>query len=115
LELCKDGAVLGAVLAGHSFLLDEIIDDDACHIARVLNISWLLEASKLKQGVDSSCISAESGRLKDVLVVVIDTAHHKLGIDCNNALVTNLIPTEVRYTYDSLKTKYKYWQNKLFL
>ncbi len=41
----------------------------------------MLEAPKLKQGVDSSRISAERGQSKDVLVVVIDTAHHKLGVD----------------------------------
>ncbi len=63
-------------------------------------IGWLLEASKLKQGVNSSCISPESWQSKDILVIVIDTTHHKLGIDCDNALVTNLVPTRVRYTYD---------------
>ncbi len=31
----KDGAVYGAALAGYSFLLAEIVDDDACHVARV--------------------------------------------------------------------------------
>ncbi len=47
----------------------------------------MLEAPKLKQGVDGSRVSTESGGSKDVLVVVMDTAHHKLGIDCNVALV----------------------------
>ena len=60
----------------------------------------MLDAPKLKQGVDSTCISAESGQSKDVLVVVIDTAHHKLGVDCDNVLVTNLVTTRVRYTYN---------------
>ncbi len=100
LELSKDSAVWGTVLARHSFFLDEIIDDNACHVTEVWEISWLLEIPKLKQGVDSSHISMESGQSKDVLVVVIDTAHHKLGIDCDDALVTNLISTRVRYSYN---------------
>ncbi len=67
---------------------------------RVGEIGWLLETPKLKQGIDGSCISTESRQSKDVLVVVIDAAHQKLGIDCNNALVTNLVFTWVWYTYN---------------
>jgi hypothetical protein len=59
----------------------------------------LLEAPKLKQGVDSSRISVESGQSKDFLVVVVDTTHHKLSVDCDDALVTNLVTTWVWYTY----------------
>jgi hypothetical protein len=54
----------------------------------------------LKQGVDGSRVSTESGRSKDVLVVVVDTTHHKLGVDCNYTLVTNLVTTWVWYTYN---------------
>jgi hypothetical protein len=54
----------------------------------------------LKQGVGGGCISTESGGSKDVLVVVIDAAHHKLGINCYYALLTNLVSTRVRYNYN---------------
>ncbi len=35
LELCEDGAVLRAALAGYSFVLDEIVTDDTKHVAGV--------------------------------------------------------------------------------
>ncbi len=60
----------------------------------------MFETLKLKQGVDGSRASMESGRSKDVLVVVVDAVHYKLGIDCDDALVTNLVSIWVWYTYN---------------
>jgi hypothetical protein len=35
LELCEDGAVYWAALAGYGFFLDEIVNDDTRHVAWV--------------------------------------------------------------------------------
>ncbi len=60
----------------------------------------MLVASKLKEDVDSGCVSPESRRLDYVLAVIINTAHHKLYVDSNNALVSDLISAGIWYAYD---------------
>ncbi len=88
------------VLAGYGFFLDDIVNDYARHVAWVWKLRWLHVASKLKQGVDSGRVSPESWRSEYAFVEIVNTAHHKLYVDSNNALVSDLIFAGIWYTYD---------------